>query len=129
MLCFLENKFLEFNAAFGLVPAGLYVFTNHTKPPPRKNKELKTEPFSWCYFHFLYPMSKLTAFAWIKFWIPQWKIWIMKVKTPLCKVATTRERVIKNQTCGTTKSEESLFFLWYTSFLTHAKKIHYRIPQ
>ena len=53
----------------------------------------------------------------------------MKAKTPSCKVATTRERVIKNETCGTTKSEESMFFLWYTSFLTHAKKIQYRIPQ
>ena len=53
----------------------------------------------------------------------------MKVKTPSCKVATTRERVIKNQTRSTTKSEESMFFLWYTSFLTHAKKIQYRIPQ
>ena len=46
-----------------LVPAGLLFFTNHTKPSPRESREWKTEPFLWCYSHFLYPMSKLTAAA------------------------------------------------------------------
>ena len=47
----------------------------------------------------------------------------MKVKTPSCKLATIRGRIIKNETRVTTNSEESMFFLWYTSFLTQVKKI------
>ena len=44
-------------------------------------------------------------------------------KNSLMQASCNRERIIKNKTRVTTNSEESLFFLWYTSFLTQVKKI------
>ena len=44
-------------------------------------------------------------------------------KNSVMQASYNQGTIIKNETRVTTNSEESMFFLWYTSFLTQVKKI------